>query len=460
MIRSVRLSAGVGAVLLVAAACWIFLLDPWHGPIVLSLSPSHGIDAGDLPGLALLALGLAAARGLARGSEVRSTGPVRRWAVPASAIVLGGLLLAALLLGPTRPPLLPAGGGTFGGVIGHADGQQTDPLRRWSHLAVTYDGTMLKLFVSGDQVSSRPTTGAILSTPDPVWIGGNHPYGEYFDGLIDEVRIYDRALSRSELRAEMSTRIGNATGPTARGLVAAWAFDERSGKRAADASDENNAGTLIGPTWTTQGRFGHALRFGGSGAVVRVPASSSLDLSDAMTLSAWIRPAGLQAGWRTVVHRQTDAYYLAAGGGAEISPAASDDTRATLAVGAAACLCVALVAGCGPRLDASASWWPPVALFLAGSAVDVWLTGPGTVIGPTLVAIWYAHTTRRRVVAMSMFVVAAVLTGVTVVAIAGQTGYELVRDGGGVARSAALGLVLVTGGVLAARSGWRQDSNS
>jgi hypothetical protein len=459
MIPSGRLSAGIGAVLLAGAACWIFLLGPWRGPIVLTITPSHGIDAGDLPGLALLALALAAARGLARGSEAESTGPVRRWAGPASAIALGGLLLAALLPDPTPPPLLPAGGGTFGGVTGHADGQQTDLLRRWSHLAVTYDGTMLKLFVNGDQVSSRATRGAILSTPDPLWIGGNHPYGEYFHGLIDEVRIYDRALSRSELRAEMSTPIGNATGPTARGLVAAWAFDQRSGRRATDASDAGNAGTLIGPTWTTRGRFAHALRFDGAGAVVRVPASSSLDLSEAMTLSAWIRPAGLQAGWRTVVHRQTDAYFLMAGGGGGISPAASDGPRAALALGAAACFFMALVAGCARWLGASALWWPPVALFFAGSAVDVWLTSPGTVIGPTLVAIWYALTARRRVVAMSMFVVAAVLTGVTVVALAGQTGYELARDGGGVARSAALGLVLVTGGVLAARSGQRQDSN-
>ena len=38
-----------------------------------------------------------------------------------------------------------------------------------------------------------------------------------------------------------------------------------------------------------------------------------------MTLSAWIRPTDLQAGWRTVVHRQTDAYFLMAGGGGELS---------------------------------------------------------------------------------------------------------------------------------------------
>ena len=37
--------------------------------------------------------------------------------------------------------------------------------------------------------------GTIQATDNPLWIGGNNPYGEYFTGLIDEVRIYNRALT-------------------------------------------------------------------------------------------------------------------------------------------------------------------------------------------------------------------------------------------------------------------------
>ena len=37
--------------------------------------------------------------------------------------------------------------------------------------------------------------GQVLHTNEPLWIGGNQPYGEYFDGDIDEVRVYDRALT-------------------------------------------------------------------------------------------------------------------------------------------------------------------------------------------------------------------------------------------------------------------------
>jgi Concanavalin A-like lectin/glucanases superfamily len=359
------------------------------------------------------------------------------------------LLLVALVPAPEPPALLAAGGGTFEGVTGHADAREAEPVRRWSHLAVTYDGTTVSLFVDGDEVSRRATTGRMLATARPLWIGGNHPYGEYFQGLIDEVRVYDRALSGDQVRAEMTTAIARATGPTARGLVGAWSFDRGSGRKAADASTDDNAGALIGPTWTPHGRFGRALRFDGSEALVRVPASPSLELTDAMTLSAWIRPAREQNGWRTVVHRQTDAYFLMAGG-AQGAPPASDDARAVIVVVAAICLCLALVAGRAGWLEASGTWWPPVALFIAGSVVDASLTGRGTVLGSLLVAIWFAFTARRRAVAVGMSAVAVLLAAVTLAAVADPSSYALARDDGGVARSAALGLVLLAGGLLAA----------
>jgi Concanavalin A-like lectin/glucanases superfamily len=320
-------------------------------------------------------------------------------------------------------------------------------VRRWSHLAVTYDGAAVSLFVDGDEVSRRPTTGAIRGTASPLWIGGNHPYGEYFEGLIDEVRIYDRALSGEEVRAEMATPIGDATGPTARGLVGAWSFDRGSGPKAPDASAGGNAGTLIGPNWTPKGRFGRALRFDGSEAVVRVPASHSLDLTGAMTVSAWIRPSREQDGWLTVVHRQTDAYFLMAGG-AQGPPPASADARAGIVLAVAICLCLALLAGRAGWLGASRAWGTPVALFIAGSVVDVSLTSRGTVIGSLLVAIWFALTARRRAVAIAMSALALLLAAVTLAAVADPSSYELARDDGGVARSAALGLVLVTAGLL------------
>jgi hypothetical protein len=76
----------------------------------------------------------------------------------------------------------------------------------WTHVALTYDGSQLRLYVNGVQVASKARAGAI-QTPgsNPLWIGGNVPYGEYFRGVIDEVRVYSRALSAGEIQTDMAT---------------------------------------------------------------------------------------------------------------------------------------------------------------------------------------------------------------------------------------------------------------
>jgi hypothetical protein len=77
----------------------------------------------------------------------------------------------------------------------------------WTHLAVTYDGTTLRLFVNGVRVRSQSAPGAAMTTGGALRIGGNSVWGEYFKGLIDEVRIYNRALTGSEIQADMTAAI-------------------------------------------------------------------------------------------------------------------------------------------------------------------------------------------------------------------------------------------------------------
>jgi hypothetical protein len=64
----------------------------------------------------------------------------------------------------------------------------------WAHLAATYDGTTIRLYVNGVQVATGAQTAAISTSTSALAIGANF-YGEYFNGLIDEVRIYNRALT-------------------------------------------------------------------------------------------------------------------------------------------------------------------------------------------------------------------------------------------------------------------------
>jgi hypothetical protein len=104
--------------------------------------------------------------------------------------------------------LRPAGGATFGSQVPTVFGPSALPVGVWSHLAVTYDGSQLRLFVNGTQVASAPQTGSIATSTGPLWVGGNSPYGEYFNGRIDDVRVYKVALSASEIQADMTTPVG------------------------------------------------------------------------------------------------------------------------------------------------------------------------------------------------------------------------------------------------------------
>lgn len=100
----------------------------------------------------------------------------------------------------------PETGGTFATLYG--TGALT--VNTWTHLAGTYDGVTVRLYVNGVQVASLAKTGTIATSTNPLQIGGDSTYGQYFQGRIDEVRIYSRALSASEVVADMNTAVSGA----------------------------------------------------------------------------------------------------------------------------------------------------------------------------------------------------------------------------------------------------------
>ena len=78
---------------------------------------------------------------------------------------------------------------------------------RWSFLAATYDGAHVRLYVNGTQVASTARAGRIASSSKPLQIGGDSIYGHYFAGLIDDVRIYNVALTAAQLRTDQTTPV-------------------------------------------------------------------------------------------------------------------------------------------------------------------------------------------------------------------------------------------------------------
>ncbi len=113
----------------------------------------------------------------------------------------------------------------------------------WYHIAGVYDGSQVKVYINGVLIGTEdaignatPGTGVVINIGDnPTWSG------RFFNGKIDEVRIWDVARTEVEIQAHMSTEL---TG-TEDGLVAYYPMNEGSGTTIGDSSGNDNDGTLL-----------------------------------------------------------------------------------------------------------------------------------------------------------------------------------------------------------------------
>ena len=119
----------------------------------------------------------------------------------------GGLAYAMYLTDQTRPLSTVFSGG----AERVASGTAALAANTWTHLAATYDGTNLRLYVNGTLVTTTPWSGTITASTGALRIGANTIWPEEaFQGLIDEVRVYNRALTLAELNSDMATPLGEA----------------------------------------------------------------------------------------------------------------------------------------------------------------------------------------------------------------------------------------------------------
>ncbi len=111
--------------------------------------------------------------------------------------------LRALLEHGGEPPAVAGDGRRHGAPVSTA--RRRCPAGSWTHIAATYDGTTERLFVGRHAGAPRSRSpGTILTSASPLRIGGNSIWSEWFSGLIDEVRIYNRALSAAEIQTDMN----------------------------------------------------------------------------------------------------------------------------------------------------------------------------------------------------------------------------------------------------------------
>lgn len=146
----------------------------------------------------------------------------------------------------------------------------------WVHVAGVYDGATMALYVNGTLMNSVAMTGNLRATTNgTLQIGRYGPtFGQYFDGRIDDVRVYERALSAEEIRRLARTYTLDS------GKVAHWPLDESAGTTAKDLVGVSNGTTVNAPVWApTAGQVG-----------------GTLDNLSALTIVGWIRPDTLGEG--------------------------------------------------------------------------------------------------------------------------------------------------------------------
>ena len=119
---------------------------------------------------------------------------------------------------------------------------------RWHHIAATYDGTTKKLYHNGVQIALETQSGPFVFAGTAISVGSMAwGKGEFFNGLIDEVRIWQVARTQSELIQTMNQPL-NGNEP---GLLTYLRFNEGKGEVTIDSSSHGNSGALIHtPAWT------------------------------------------------------------------------------------------------------------------------------------------------------------------------------------------------------------------
>jgi hypothetical protein len=217
--------------------------------------------------------------------------------------------------GTVRFAITTSGGGSEVQI----NGTSALPTGAWTHVAVTKSGNTGTLYVNGAQVgqnTSMPLNPSNLGNTNQNWLGRSQYSGDsYLDGQIDDFRIYNRALSGSEVQ-NLSNPGGPTDTPTATGTAtftptvtptptitptlppgSVWAQYSFEGN-ANDSSGNGRNGMLVNNPTFVAGRVGQAVNLSGSSQYVSLPTGIVNGMND-FTITTWVR-LDTTGNWRRI----------------------------------------------------------------------------------------------------------------------------------------------------------------
>jgi uncharacterized protein (TIGR02145 family) len=175
---------------------------------------------------------------------------------------------------------------------------------KWHFIIGTYDGTLMKLYNDGILIATTSINTNLNIQGDFIIGLDNIPgFSRYFNGSIDDIRIYNRALSSDEV-----AELYNSEKPTLKsGLVAYYPFNGNAN----DESGNKNNGTVNGATPTTDrfGNAGKAYSFDGVNDYIRKANFTQVNRNngDELTVSAWVKSSRLGGQYQDIVTNRSIA---------------------------------------------------------------------------------------------------------------------------------------------------------
>ncbi|MES2223558.1 MAG: LamG domain-containing protein [Patescibacteria group bacterium] len=205
---------------------------------------------------------------------------------------------------------------SFDGSAKYATEQDTPTTNIWHHVVTTWNSTEgLKLYVDGvlKATTAQPTFAAAGNSIYVQLARGASCTADtgFFSGSIDDVRVYNRALSAGQVRALRSSNTDSVatilTSPTKDGLTGWWSFepDTISGSTVDDVSGGGNNGTSSNSPGSVDGKIGKAFEFNGANQYIDI----SRPATDDFTICSWFKTTSVGSGtnhWQSMAILDTE----------------------------------------------------------------------------------------------------------------------------------------------------------